>query len=166
MDAARAVVSAGVAVMGHVGLTPQSVSAIGGFRPQAQQAESALQLIRSAQVPALLVAVAGGGNLCLLPPVVFCPLRSSFCVFGSRFVLSLHSRLSLRCSSSTPLRRLPLSLCSAHHSGARPAMRFLRCLSFQLCPALHIPVLLFDPVCVAAFPSSCLLRCAEVLSPL
>ena len=50
MDAARAVVSAGVAVMGHVGLTPQSVSAIGGFRPQAQQAESALQLIRSAQV--------------------------------------------------------------------------------------------------------------------
>lgn len=36
VEAARAIVEAGVAVMGHVGLTPQSVSAIGGFRPQAQ----------------------------------------------------------------------------------------------------------------------------------
>lgn len=32
----RSVVEAGVAVMGHVGLTPQSISVLGGFRPAAQ----------------------------------------------------------------------------------------------------------------------------------
>lgn len=40
---------AGVACMGHVGLTPQSVSAIGGFRPQGLQASSALELVSRAQ---------------------------------------------------------------------------------------------------------------------
>ncbi len=29
-------VEAGVAVMGHVGLTPQAISVLGGFRPAAQ----------------------------------------------------------------------------------------------------------------------------------
>lgn len=32
----RSVVEAGVAVMGHVGLTPQAISVLGGFRPAAQ----------------------------------------------------------------------------------------------------------------------------------
>jgi ketopantoate hydroxymethyltransferase len=50
VDAAQSIVAAGIACMGHVGLTPQSVSAIGGFRPQAQQAATALQLVRAAQV--------------------------------------------------------------------------------------------------------------------
>lgn len=47
--AAAAIVGAGVACMGHVGLTPQSVSAIGGFRPQAQLAADAMEVVRSAQ---------------------------------------------------------------------------------------------------------------------
>lgn len=49
VEAARAIVEAGVAVMGHVGLTPQSVSVIGGFRPQAQVAEEALRVLDQAQ---------------------------------------------------------------------------------------------------------------------
>ncbi|GFR46950.1 hypothetical protein Agub_g8599 [Astrephomene gubernaculifera] len=49
VEAARAIVETGVAVMGHVGLTPQSVSAIGGFRPQAQVAEEALRVLDQAQ---------------------------------------------------------------------------------------------------------------------
>lgn len=32
--AARAIVDAGIGVMGHIGLTPQSVSVLGGFRAQ------------------------------------------------------------------------------------------------------------------------------------
>ncbi|KAF5826035.1 ketopantoate hydroxymethyltransferase-domain-containing protein, partial [Dunaliella salina] len=49
VEAANAIVEAGVAVMGHVGLTPQSISVIGGFRPQAQVAEEALQVLDQAQ---------------------------------------------------------------------------------------------------------------------
>eukprot|EP00198_Chlamydomonas_reinhardtii_P001511 XP_001690847.1 ketopantoate hydroxymethyltransferase [Chlamydomonas reinhardtii] len=49
VEAARAIVETGVAVMGHVGLTPQSVSVIGGFRPQAQVAEEALRVLDQAQ---------------------------------------------------------------------------------------------------------------------
>lgn len=46
----RAVVQAGVAVMGHVGLLPQSISVLGGFRPQGQSAASALQVMEDALV--------------------------------------------------------------------------------------------------------------------
>ncbi|GLI58998.1 hypothetical protein VaNZ11_000821 [Volvox africanus] len=49
VEAARAIVETGVAVMGHVGLTPQSVSVIGGFRPQAQVADEALRVLDQAQ---------------------------------------------------------------------------------------------------------------------
>jgi hypothetical protein len=58
--AARAIVAAGIACMGHVGLTPQSVSAIGGFRPQAQHSKSALETVLSAQVCSLnLLSIEG-----------------------------------------------------------------------------------------------------------
>jgi len=46
----RAISSAGVAVMGHLGLTPQSVSALGGFKAQGRNVESALKLIRDAKL--------------------------------------------------------------------------------------------------------------------
>ncbi len=39
-------VEAGVPVMGHVGLTPQSVNALGGYRTQAKDAETAAALLR------------------------------------------------------------------------------------------------------------------------
>ena len=47
---AKAVVESGVAVMGHVGLLPQSISVLGGFRPQGQSAVSALQVVEDALV--------------------------------------------------------------------------------------------------------------------
>lgn len=49
VEAARHIVESGVAVMGHVGLTPQSVSVIGGFRPQAQVADEAIRVLEQAQ---------------------------------------------------------------------------------------------------------------------
>jgi len=44
--AAKAVVDAGIAVMGHVGLTPQSISQLGGFRPCGRSAAEALQVVQ------------------------------------------------------------------------------------------------------------------------
>lgn len=43
------VVAAGVAVMGHVGLTPQSVSALGGFGPTGRTAEAARRVVEEAK---------------------------------------------------------------------------------------------------------------------
>jgi 3-methyl-2-oxobutanoate hydroxymethyltransferase len=40
----RAIVSAGIPVMGHVGLTPQSHSALGGYRAQGRTARQAVQV--------------------------------------------------------------------------------------------------------------------------
>jgi len=48
VDRARAIVRAGIPVMGHVGLTPQSVSALGGFRTQGKTAEQASKLAEDA----------------------------------------------------------------------------------------------------------------------
>ncbi|MDE0654530.1 MAG: 3-methyl-2-oxobutanoate hydroxymethyltransferase [bacterium] len=44
-----ALVAAEIPVMGHVGLTPQSVHAMGGFRVQGRTAEAAIQLVESAK---------------------------------------------------------------------------------------------------------------------
>ena len=41
---ARAIVSAGIPVMGHVGLTPQSASALGGYRTQGRTMHQAVQV--------------------------------------------------------------------------------------------------------------------------
>src|SRR5205807_5653522 len=45
---ARAIVDAGIPVMGHVGLTPQTATALGGYRAQGRTAERALALARDA----------------------------------------------------------------------------------------------------------------------
>ena len=46
----RAIVNAGIPVMGHLGLTPQSVHKLGGYRPQGRDAEAAYQLLENAQI--------------------------------------------------------------------------------------------------------------------
>lgn len=45
--AAKAIVEAGIAVMGHVGLTPQAISVLGGFRPQGRNVASAVKVYLS-----------------------------------------------------------------------------------------------------------------------
>jgi 3-methyl-2-oxobutanoate hydroxymethyltransferase len=44
-----AIVGAGIPVMGHIGLTPQSATALGGFKAQGRTAEKALQLVADAR---------------------------------------------------------------------------------------------------------------------
>jgi 3-methyl-2-oxobutanoate hydroxymethyltransferase len=45
---ARAIAGAGIAVMGHVGLTPQTATVLGGFKAQGRTAERAQQLLEDA----------------------------------------------------------------------------------------------------------------------
>lgn len=47
-EAVRQIVAAGIPVMGHLGLTPQSVNQLGGFRPQARTSSAAKKLIDDA----------------------------------------------------------------------------------------------------------------------
>ena len=46
---ARAIVAAGIPVMGHIGLTPQSATMLGGFKTQGKTAERALELVNEAR---------------------------------------------------------------------------------------------------------------------
>lgn len=55
----RAIVEAGIPVVAHVGLTPQTAVALGGLRAQGRTAESAARLVREA----LAVQEAGAGLL-------------------------------------------------------------------------------------------------------
>ncbi len=45
----EAILDAEIPVMGHLGLTPQSVHAVGGFKVQARQHDAALELVRDAK---------------------------------------------------------------------------------------------------------------------
>jgi 3-methyl-2-oxobutanoate hydroxymethyltransferase len=49
-DTAKRLVDIGVPVMGHLGLTPQSVHQLGGFRPQAKDSEAADRLVKDAEL--------------------------------------------------------------------------------------------------------------------
>jgi 3-methyl-2-oxobutanoate hydroxymethyltransferase len=48
LEAVHAIVHAGIPVMGHIGLTPQSIHQLGGFRAQGKTASAALQLLEDA----------------------------------------------------------------------------------------------------------------------
>jgi 3-methyl-2-oxobutanoate hydroxymethyltransferase len=48
VERARAIVEAGIPVMGHVGLTPQTAIALGGYRSQGRTAEKAMQVVADA----------------------------------------------------------------------------------------------------------------------
>jgi 3-methyl-2-oxobutanoate hydroxymethyltransferase len=61
IEAVRAIVGAGIPVMGHLGLTPQSVNQLGGFRPQGKTASAAQRLVEDA----LLLEGAGCFSLVL-----------------------------------------------------------------------------------------------------
>ena len=61
VDAIRAITGAGIPVMGHLGLTPQSVHQLGGFRSQGKTATAAKRLLEDA----LLLEEAGCFSLVL-----------------------------------------------------------------------------------------------------
>ena len=61
LEAVRAIVGAGIPVMGHLGLTPQSVHKLGGYRTQGRTAEAAKLLLEEA----LLLQEAGIFSLVL-----------------------------------------------------------------------------------------------------
>jgi 3-methyl-2-oxobutanoate hydroxymethyltransferase len=48
VERARAIVEAGIPIMGHVGLTPQTATALGGYRSQGRTAEKAMQVVDDA----------------------------------------------------------------------------------------------------------------------
>jgi 3-methyl-2-oxobutanoate hydroxymethyltransferase len=48
VDRARAIIRAGIPVMGHVGLTPQTATALGGFKAQGKTASRAAQIAEDA----------------------------------------------------------------------------------------------------------------------
>jgi len=61
IEAVHAIVGAGIPVMGHLGLTPQSVHQFGGFRPQGKEPLAAKRLVEDA----LLLEEAGCSSLVL-----------------------------------------------------------------------------------------------------
>jgi 3-methyl-2-oxobutanoate hydroxymethyltransferase len=61
VPAIRAITEAGIPVMGHLGLTPQSIHQLGGFRPQGRNAMAARRLLEDA----LLLEEAGCFSLVL-----------------------------------------------------------------------------------------------------
>jgi 3-methyl-2-oxobutanoate hydroxymethyltransferase len=48
VDRARAIVESGIPVMGHVGLTPQTATALGGYRSQGRTTDKAMQIVDDA----------------------------------------------------------------------------------------------------------------------
>jgi 3-methyl-2-oxobutanoate hydroxymethyltransferase len=50
VETIRAIVSAGIPVMGHLGLTPQSIHQLGGFRPQGRSSGAARSLLEDARL--------------------------------------------------------------------------------------------------------------------
>jgi 3-methyl-2-oxobutanoate hydroxymethyltransferase len=48
-DTVSAIVRAGISVMGHIGLTPQTASQLGGYKVQGKDADSARKLLQSAR---------------------------------------------------------------------------------------------------------------------
>ena len=64
----RRIVECGIPVMGHIGLTPQSVNVFGGYRVQGKEREAAAQLIRDA------VALEEAGAFAVVLELVPAPL--------------------------------------------------------------------------------------------
>jgi 3-methyl-2-oxobutanoate hydroxymethyltransferase len=61
LDTIRAIISSGIPVMGHLGLTPQSIHALGGFHPQGRTTVAARRILEDA----LLLEEAGCFSLVL-----------------------------------------------------------------------------------------------------
>lgn len=74
-DTVRAIVRASIPVMGHIGLTPQSLAQLGGFKAQGRTAEAALKLVEDAKA----IEEAGASLLLVeaVPPPVLSAITKS-----------------------------------------------------------------------------------------
>ncbi len=106
VDTVAALVERGIPVMGHLGLTPQSVHALGGYRVQGRDEEAAERLVRDAKL--LQSAGACAVVLELIPAAVA----------GPRISVADHSDHWNR--SRTPLRRSGSG--AARHARAQRAV--------------------------------------------
>jgi len=82
-DRVRAIVRAGIPTMGHLGLTPQSASALGGFRLQGKEAQRAKKIVDDARA---LEAAGAFAILLELVPDRLCRLiteRAGQCIIMS-----------------------------------------------------------------------------------
>jgi len=71
LDRVRALVASGIGVMGHIGLTPQTATALGGHKAQGRQAEAAQRLYRDA------VALERAGCFALVLEAVPAPVAAA-----------------------------------------------------------------------------------------
>ncbi len=67
VDTIKAIVKAGIPVMGHVGLTPQSSTALGGFKVQGKDKEGARRVLRT-RLPLGSRCFRCSPGMCSLPP--------------------------------------------------------------------------------------------------
>jgi 3-methyl-2-oxobutanoate hydroxymethyltransferase len=80
VERARAVVAAGIPVMGHVGLTPQAATSLGGYRAQGRTSEQAERLItdalelQAAGCFAIVLEAVPAALTELLVPLLTCPI--------------------------------------------------------------------------------------------
>jgi len=93
VERARAIVRSGIPVMGHIGLTPQTATALGGYKAQGKTAKDAMQLCEDAlalqavgcfaivieAVPAAITEAILGPALARLSATF--PARSAYCDF-------------------------------------------------------------------------------------
>lgn len=77
-DTVAAIVRASIPVMGHIGLTPQSIAQLGGFKAQGRSAEAALKLVEDAKA----LEEAGASLLLVeaVPPVVLSAITKSLTI--------------------------------------------------------------------------------------
>jgi 3-methyl-2-oxobutanoate hydroxymethyltransferase len=73
-----AVIDAGIAVVGHIGLTPQSANQLGGYKPQGRTADAAAQLLKDAA--ALESAGCVAVVLEAIPPLVAAAITRSLAI--------------------------------------------------------------------------------------
>ncbi|WP_120494897.1 3-methyl-2-oxobutanoate hydroxymethyltransferase [Microbacterium phyllosphaerae] len=80
VDRARALVNAGIPVVGHVGLTPQTATSLGGYRAQGRTADAALAVIddalalQDAGVSVLVIEAVPSEVTAALAPLLRIPL--------------------------------------------------------------------------------------------
>ncbi len=67
-DTVKRIVQCGIPVMGHIGLTPQSINQLGGFKAQGKTPEAAIKLLRDAR------ALEAAGSFAVVLEAVPAPL--------------------------------------------------------------------------------------------